>query len=450
MSTAAAPNQPDNNNERHGITLLLRALRHRNYRLFFGGQGISLIGSWMQMVAVSWLVYRITNSAFLLGLVAFSSQIPAFLMGPFSGVLVDRHSRYRIILATQTLALLQALILATLVMTNHIAFWHIISLSIFIGIVNSFDIPARQSFVIDMLEDPADLPNAIALNSMLFNSARLIGPTVAGSMIAWKGEGFCFLINAISYIAVIAALLAMRITWPQRTGRKSAAIFAQLREGVKYTFGSAPIRFFLLLLGMMSLVGTPYVTLFPVLARDVLGGGPHTLGFLVSSVGVGALLGALSLASRRSVAGLESFAFAASCIFAIALVAFSFSHTLWISMLLLVIIGFATMVQMAACNTLIQTLVEDDKRGRVMSFYTMAFMGMSPFGALIAGSLAGTPLRLGAPITIFIAGIASCIGALIFYRMMPRLRREMEPILAAKGIAINGFAREDASSSINK
>ncbi len=357
-----------------GFKSIFRTLRYRNYRLFFGGQLISLIGTWMQQIAMTWLVYRLTNSAFLLGVVGFASQMPTFLLSPFAGVFADRMNRHRIIIVTQTLAMIQAAVLAILTLTGNIAVWHIIMLSVFLGLVNAFDIPTRQTFVLEMIENKEDLGNAIALNSSMFNGARLIGPAIAGMLLAVIGEGMCFLLNAISFVAVIVALLAMKLSPQQRTSH-SHGVIKGLQEGFSYAFGFAPIKYILMLVALISAMGMPYTVLMPIFAKDILGGGPHTLGFLMGATGVGALTGALYLASRRTVVGLGRWIAIAAGIFGLGLIGFSFARVLSLSMSLLFVVGFGMMTQMASCNTILQTIAEDDKRGRVMSFYTMAFMG---------------------------------------------------------------------------
>jgi len=422
-----------------GLQLIFRALHHQNYRLFFGGQGISLIGTWMQQIAMSWLVYRMTQSAFLLGVVGFLGQIPAFFLSPFAGVLSDKWNRHRILIYTQSLAMIQAFILALLTLTGAIAIWHIIILALFLGFVNAFDMPTRQAFVVEMVETGEDLGNAIALNSFLFNGARLLGPSIGGILISLLGEGMCFLLNGISFIAVIAALLGMKMT-KREIRSKSSHVLKGVKEGFTYALGFPPIRSLLLLLGLVSLTGMPYIVLMPVFAKNVLHGGPHTLGFLLGASGVGAAVGAIYLASRTSVLGLGRLIVIASSIFGIGLIGFSLSRTLPLSLLLLVFTGFGMMVQMASSNTVLQTIVEEDKRGRVMSLYTMALMGMVPFGSLLAGSLAS---KIGAPGTIMISGIACILGSILFARKLPLLRELVRPIYLRKGII-----REESPSSI--
>jgi len=412
------------------IKQVLRSLRHRNYRLFFGGQGISLVGTWMQQIALGWLVYRLTDSAFLLGLVSFAGQIPTFLLASFAGVLADRYNKHKIIIITQTLAMLQASILAVLTLTNTIQIWHIIFLSVFVGIVNAFDMPTRQSFVIDLVDDKSDLPNAIALNSSMFNTARLVGPTIAGVLILLLGEGLCFLLNAISYIAVIIALFMMHIV-PRAETINKEKVLQGLKEGLKYTYNFKPIKILLLFLGLVSLAGGPYTVLMPIFARDILKGNANTLGFLFGAVGIGALVGAIYLASRKSVLGLGRWIAISSIVFALGLILFSFSQIFILSFILMLFTGFGMMVQMASTNTLLQTLVDDDKRGRVMSLYVMAFMGTAPIGSLIAGTLAS---KFGAPFTVLSGGIICLIGSMIFAKYLPVLRTHIRPVYVKLGI----------------
>jgi len=410
---------------------MLRALNHKNYRLFFSGQSISLIGTWMTRIATSWLVYRLTGSALLLGVVGFAGQIPSFLLAPFAGVLVDRWNRHRLLVVTQVLALLQSLAMALLALTGLIKIWQVIVLSVFQGLINAFDMPARQAFVVEMVDKRDDLANAIALNSSMVNAARLLGPSIGGVIIAAVGEGWCFMIDAISYLAVIASLLAMSITPRMLQPTNDANIFQQLREGWIYAARFAPIRNLLVLLALVSLVGMPYTVLMPVFANEVLHGGPNTLGLLMAASGIGALVGAMFLAARRSVLGLGKFIPLAAVAFGAGLIAFSFSRVLWVSLTLMIVTGLGFMVQMAASNTVLQTIVDEDKRGRVMSFYTMAFMGTAPFGSLLAGSVAE---RIGAPHTLLFGGIGCILGALWFAQSLPALRREVRPIYVKIGI----------------
>jgi MFS family permease len=417
-------------NDANGLKLIFRALSHRNYRLFFGGQSISLIGTWMQQIAINWLVYRLTNSALLLGVVGFTSRIATFLLASLAGVLADRWNRHRVLVITQTLSMIQAMVLAVLVLTGTIAVWHIIVLSLLLGLINALDIPTRQSFIVDMIEKREDLGNAIALNSSMVNGARLIGPSMAGILIATLGEGICFLLNGLSFIAVVVSLLAMKIT-PKNREIQNSRVLQGLKEGYSYAFGFAPIRSVLLLLGLVSLMGMPFTVLMPIFAEKILQGGPRALGFLLGATGVGAIVGSIYLASRKSVVGLGRIVVISSNLFGIGLVAFSLSHVFWLSLLIMLVIGFGMMVQMASSNTILQTLVEEDKRGRIMSFYAMAFMGMVPFGSLLAGSLANT---IGAPQTVMIGGITVILGSIIFAKKLPSLRRMVRPIYVEKGI----------------
>jgi MFS family permease len=412
------------------LNFALRALQSRNYRLFFGGQSISLIGTWMTRLAMSWLVYRLTKSAALLGIVSFASQIPAFLLGPIAGVWLDRWDRHRTIVFTQTLSTVQSFALAVLALSGIVRVWEIIVLALFQGFVNAFDMPARQSFVVQMVERREDLGNAIALNASMVNAARLIGPAVAGGLVAGVGEGYCFLIDGISYLAVIAGLLMMRIPQPEiRKPRRNIA--HELHEGWRYVSGSVPIRAILVNLGMVSLFGMPYSVLMPIFAGDVLHGGPNTLGFLTASAGVGALAGTVALAMRRSVIGLGRLIAIATAVCGVSLIAFGLSRVVWLSMLTVGVVGFGLMQQMAPSNTILQTIVDDEKRGRVMAFYSMAFQGMAPFGSLLAGSLAA---RIGAPGTVVVSGGGCLIASLWFSRKLPGMREVIRPIYRRMGI----------------
>ncbi|HTE52978.1 MAG TPA: MFS transporter [Kofleriaceae bacterium] len=407
-----------------------RALRHRNYRLFFAGQGISMVGTWMTRVATSWLVYRLTGSALLLGLVSFAGQVPSFLLAPFAGVLIDRWNRHRILVATQAVAMVQSALLAYFALSGTITVAHVLALSVLQGVVNAFDMPARQSFVVEMVETREDLPNAIALNSSLVNGARLIGPSIGGILIAAVGEGWCFTIDAISYVAVIASLLAMTVK-PRARAVSTKRVLAELREGAAYVFSFSPIRTILLLLALISFMGVPYSVLTPIFAAEVLGGGPHTLGLLMGSSGVGALAGALWLASRRTVVGLGRVLVMTSSLLGAGLIVYALSRWLWLSVPALLMIGAGMMVSLGASNTILQTVVDEDKRGRVMGFYAMSFFGMAPFGSLAAGALAD---RFGAPTTVLLCGAATLIGAAGFARTLPELRRVVRPIYQRLGI----------------
>jgi len=412
------------------MKFLLRALHSRNYRLFFAGQGTSLVGTWMQQVAVSWLVYRLTGSALLLGVTGFASQFPTFIMAPVAGVMVDRWNKQRLFLITQICAMLQSVLLATFVLTGIIQVWHIIVFSSFLGIVNAFDIPVRQSLVIDLVENKEDLSNAIALNSSMFNGARLIGPSIAGILVASLGEGICFVINAASYTAVIVAISAMKITPRTKTVTRKH-ILHELREGFAYAYSFTPIWSILALLALTCLTGMSYVVLLPIFARETLHGGAHTFGFLMAAIGIGALICTLYLASRRSVLGLgRIIAVSAGC-FGVAVACFALSSNFYLSLVFLCLAGFASMAQIASSNTILQTIVEDDKRGRVMSFYTMAFMGATPLGGLAAGIIAG---RIGAQATLVMGGIACLAGGIMFGRKLPAIREMVRPIYKKMGI----------------
>jgi MFS family permease len=414
-----------------GLAFMLRALSHRNYRLFFSGQTVSLIGTWMTRIATSWLVYRLTGSALLLGVVGFAGQIPSFLLAPFAGVLVDLWDRHRLLVVTQVLAMLQSLALGVLALTGRVNIWHVIVLSLFQGLINAFDMPGRQAFVVEMVEKRDDLANAIALNSSMVNAARLLGPSIGGVIIAAVGEGWCFILDGVSYLAVIASLLAMKLSPRMTRQGKKANVFEQFREGWTYASRFPPIRKILLLLALVSLVGMPYTVLMPVFANEILRGGPNTLGLLMAASGVGALFGAMFLAARKSVLGLGKYIPLTAGAFGAGLIAFSFSRVLWVSLVLMVVTGLGFMVQMAASNTVLQTIVEEDKRGRVMSFYTMAFMGTAPFGSLLAGSVAE---KIGAPHTLVLGGIGCILGALWFANSLPALRRDVRPIYVKIGI----------------
>ncbi|MFA3782447.1 MFS transporter [Melioribacteraceae bacterium 4301-Me] len=407
-----------------------RALKYRNYKLFFGGQIISLTGTWTQQIAMSWLVYRLTNSAFMLGLISFASQIPSLILSPFAGIIVDKLNRHKILITTQSLAMLQAFLLVFLLITSTVEVWHLIVLNLFLGIVNGFDTPARQAFVVEMIENKEDLGNAIALNSMMFNAARLFGPSVAGILLAETSETICFLINGISFFAVIAALLAMKIDY-SKVIKTQKNVLEGLKEGFKYTFSFTPTKYLILLVALVSLTGMPYVVLMPVFAKNILHGGPNTLGFLMGSIGAGALLGALLLASKKSVLGLGRIVLYTTFSFGVTLIAFSFSRSLILSMFFLILTGMSMIIRGASSNTIIQTIIDDDKRGRVMSFYTMAFMGMMPFGSLLFGILAS---KFGAPTTLVFGGISCILGSLLFALKLPKLRKAIRPIYSKLGI----------------
>ena len=416
--------------EYSGVSHAWRALRHRNFRLFFGGQTISLIGTWMTRVATGWLVYRLTGSALLLGTVSFAGQIPTFLIAPFAGVWVDRLDKRQVLVWTQTLSMVQSLTLAALTLSGHITIPVLLALSVMQGCVNAFDMPGRQSFMIMMVDDKRDLQNAIAINSSMVNVARLIGPSLAGMLIAVSSEGWCFLIDGISYIAVIISLLAMRLYTPE-VKRKATSMLTELTAGWTYVSEFLPIRTILLLFAVISLMGMPFVVLMPIFAKVVLRGGAHTLGFLMAAMGLGALVSALSLAARRNVRGLVRMIPIAAAVFGLGLIGFGLSHWFCLSMFTVFIAGMGMMQGMAASNTVIQTIVTDDKRGRVMSYYTMAFMGMAPFGSLLAGTMAH---NFSAPWTVIMNGSVVLVGAAWFTTRLPALRRQIRPIYREMGI----------------
>jgi MFS family permease len=421
---------PQSEDKQSAWKFAVRALSSRNYRLFFSGQSISLIGTWMTRIAMSWLVYRLTHSAWLLGVVGFSGQIPAFILAPFAGVWIDRWDKHRVLVVTQVLSMLQSFALAVLALAGIINMQEIIWLSVAQGLINAFDMPGRQSFVVEMVENREDLSNAIALNSSMVNAARLLGPSIAGLVIAAFGEGWCFLIDGFSYIAVIASLLMMKIQL-RAVPEEPKNVLYQLKEGWNYVLRSIPIRSVLLLLALVSLVGLPYIVLMPIFAGSVLHGGPHTLGFLMGAAGVGALVSTFLLAARKSVLGLGRIIPTASILFGTGLIAFGASKYLWLSLSCVMLAGAGMMQQMAASNTVLQTIVDDDKRGRVMSFYSMAFMGMAPIGSLIAGFAAS---HIGAPYTLVIGGILCIVGGVWFAFHLPSIRKEIRPIYIRLGI----------------
>lgn len=407
-----------------------RALRHRNFKLFFAGQSISLIGTWMTRLATGWLVYRLTHSALLLGIVSFAGQICAFLLGPIAGVWVERLDRRKLLVWTQALAAAQSLAMAALTLAHVITLWEIIALAALQGAINAFDMPGRQSFLVQMVEDRNDLSNAIAINSSMANGARLVGPAIAGLVIAAFGEGWCFLIDGVSYFAVIASLVIMRIK-PMEIGLHARSMLEQIREGWDYVRAFRPIRSILLLFVLISLMGYPYAVLLPVFAGRVLHGGADTLGWLTGASGVGALISAISLAVRKSVAGLTRMLQIAAAMLGGALIFFGMSHTLWLSLVLMVFAGFGMIQSASVSNTIIQALVAEDKRARVMGYYTMAFFGGAPFGSLLAGALAH---RIGAPYTVMILGAFCVAGSLWFTLERPKIRAMMGPIYREKGL----------------
>jgi MFS family permease len=423
MDSAIAETKPSQ------FSSTFRALKHRNFRLFFSGQFISLTGTWMQSVAQSWLVYRLTGSVVLLGFISFASQIPVFLLAPIGGAVADRHNRRKILLITQTLAMIFAFILSILTLTGTIQVWHLFVIAACFGVANAFDIPTRQSFVVDMV-GREDLLNAIALNSSMFNGARIVGPAIAGILVAAVGEGWCFFLNSLSYIAVLTGFLLMKVQHVSRP--KSGSTLSNIAEGFGFVIKTPPIRALLLLLGLISLMGMPYAVLMPIFADKILGGGSSTLGFLMGASGTGALIAALVLASRKSVFGLGKWVAVASGCFGVAIILFSFSKIFWLSAILLVPVGFSMMTQMSSSNTLIQAMVPDELRGRVMSVYSMMFMGMAPLGALMAGSLASA---IGAPETVALGGAVCIVGAIIFSLHLPKLQTEGQRLIVSMQMA---------------
>ena len=440
MSTNEARTQPVNEptmsrdsqpTSLHGsMSLAWRALRHRNFKLFFFGQSISLIGTWMTRLATTWLVYRLTHSALLLGIVTFAGQIVSFAVGPVAGVWVERLNRRKLLVWTQAAATVQSLAMAALTLTHVINLREIIVLASLQGLINAFDMPARQSFLVQMVEDRNDLSNAIAINSSMVNSARLIGPAIAGFLIGAVGEGWCFLIDGLSYFAVIASLLMMRIK-PLQVHRTASSVGEQIREGWDYVRSFRPIRTILLLFSLLCLMGYPFAVLLPVFVAEVLHGNAATLGWLTGASGLGALVSALSLAIRTSVVGLTRMLQTAAAILGGALILFGMSRTLWVSLALMAFVGFGLMQSAAVSNTIIQSLVPEDKRARVMSYYTMAFFGAAPFGSLLTGTLAH---RMGAPHTVILTGAFCAAGALWFTLELPKVRAVVRPIYQDMGL----------------
>ncbi|MCC3597093.1 MULTISPECIES: MFS transporter [unclassified Microcoleus] len=406
------------------------ALRSQNYRLFFAGQGISLIGSWMTQVATVWLVYNLSDSPWMLGVVGFTSQIPTLILLPFAGVLIDRTNRHRVIIATQILAMVQSLALAFLALTGAVNIWQLLVLSLFQGAINAFDAPARQAFVPELVEKKEDLANAIALNASMFNGARLIGPAIAGLVIGTVGPSYCFLLDGISYIAVIAGLLAMKIK-PRKIAASNTKPLQRLKEGFDYAFGFPPIRAILLLLALVSFAGMSHTVLVPIFATKILNGGPQTLGFLMAASGVGAFAGAIYLIGRKSIVGIGKLIAISPAIMGFGLIGFGLSRILWLSLIMMLFVGFGFIIQFAGGNTFLQTIVEDDKRGRVMSIYTMAFFGVTPFGNLVAGGMAN---YIGSPNTVILGGIICILGSIIFTRQLPALKNLVRPLYQKMGL----------------
>ncbi len=413
-----------------GLRSMVRAFRHRNFRLYFGGQSVSLIGTWVQQIALGWTIYELTHSSLLLGIVSFAGQLPLFVVTPFAGVLVDRWNRHKTLITTQTLSMLQALALALVVATHMLAVWNLIALNVFAGIVLAIDLTARQAFIVDMVGSGRDLPNAVALNAFVINGGRMLGPAIAGLLLTIVTPAVCFFLNAISYIPVIAALLAMRVKKSARVTAQSRAL-DDLIEGVRYSWGFAPIRAVLLLVALVSLLGMPYAVLMPIFAAEILHGGAHTLGLLMTAPGIGALGGTIYLASRKTILGAGIRIAAGAMIFGAGLIALGVVHSLLPVLIALGFVGLGMIVQLATSNTALQTIVDDDKRGRVMSLYTMAVMGMAPFGSILGGAVAH---HIGVNMTFLLGGIVCVAGALLFATKIPVLRPMVLPIYRRKGI----------------
>ena len=441
MNDTRPPEEPKSSRK---LPAALRSLRHRNYQLFFGGQLISLVGTWMDQVAESWLVYRLTGSSLLLGTVAFASQIPVFLLAPIGGIVADRYNRRTILVITQSTMMAITFVLAGITLAHVVQVWHVMLLAALTGVVNAFDIPARQAFIVDMVSRE-DLLNAIALNSSMFNGARVVGPALAGIVVAAVGEGWCFFANGVSFLAVIAGLLMMQLVAPRRSLEGSPV--ENIIEGFRFVAGTSPIRALMLLLGMISFTGMPYAVLMPVFADQILHGGAQGLGLLMGASGLGALSAAITLANRKSVSGLGQWvAVAASC-FGVALILFSVSRHFWLSVALLVPVGFFIMLQMASSNTLIQSMVPDHLRGRVMAVYSMMFMGMAPLGALLAGSLAH---GIGAPMTVAIGGVIALISGTVFGSRLPKLRPMARELIVAQQMSGGTPAQEITARVFSK
>jgi MFS family permease len=407
---------------------ILRAFAHKNYRLFWSGQAVSLLGTWMQRVAMGWLVYRLTDSAFMLGMVEFIGQMPAFILAPVAGVYLDRWDRRRTLIVTQLLLMIQALAMAILIFGGWIRMGHVLLLSVVFGLINAFDQAGRQTFLKDIVDNPEDIGNAIALNSTMFNAGRLIGPSIAGIIIALAGEGWCFLLNSLSFVAILISLIKIRVAPSTVPAAAQSGVFASLREGVHYAYSVFPIRVILLVLTMFSLIGLPFTVLLPVFARDVFHGNAVTLGFLTAASGVGALYGAYYLAGRRTVLGLERVILVALVSTATAFLLVAIFQLLYPSLLFIVFAGFGLMAVFSSGNTILQSIVADDKRGRVLSLYTMTYHGMTPLGSLAAGFITN---HSTAPFTLFLSGCLLMAGGLFYSRYLKRMRlyiRQHKPL----------------------
>jgi MFS family permease len=413
-----------------GLWSMVRAFRHRNFRLYFGGQSVSLIGTWVQQIALGWTIYELTHSSLLLGVVSFAGQLPLFVVTPFAGVLVDRWNRHRTLILTQTLSMLQAFALALVVSMHMLNVWNLVGLNLFAGIILAIDLTARQAFIVDMVGSGHDLPNAVALNAFVINGGRMLGPAIAGLLLTIVTPAICFFLNAISYVPVIAALFAMRVKKHVRLAEQGRAV-DDLIEGVRHSLGFPPIRAVLLLVALVSLLGMPYAVLMPIFAAEVLHGGAHTLGLLMTAPGIGALLGTIYLASRKTIRGAGIRVVAGAITFGAGLIALGVVHSLPLALIALGFVGLGMIVQLATSNTVLQTIVDDDKRGRVMSLYTMAVMGMTPFGSILGGALAHV---IDVPTTFLIGGAICVAGAILFATKIRVLRPMVLPIYARKGI----------------
>ncbi len=413
-----------------GLHSMVRAFRHRNFRLYFGGQSVSLIGTWIQQIALGWTIYELTHSSWLLGLVSFAGQLPLFVLTPFAGVLVDRWDRHRTLIITQSLSMLQALALALVVSTHTLRVWNLVALNVLAGVILAIDLPARQAFIAEMVGSGRDLPNAVALNSFVINGGRMLGPAIAGLLLTIVSPAVCFFVNAISYLPVVGALGAMRLEKREPSPPQSTPL-QELVEGVRYAAGFPPIWAILLLVALVSLLGLPYAVLMPIFAAEILHGDAHTLGLLMTAPGIGALLGTVYLASRKSIDGAGARVAVGATIFGAGLLCVGLARGQTVSLIALGFVGLGTIVQLATSNTVLQTIVDDDKRGRIMSLYTTAFMGMAPFGSILGGALAH---HIGVPLTFIIGGSLCMAGAVFFSTKIPVLRRMVLPIYARKGI----------------
>jgi MFS family permease len=413
-----------------GLRSMVRAFRHRNFRLYFGGQSVSLIGTWVQQIALGWTIYELTHSSLLLGIVSFAGQLPLFVVTPFAGVLVDRWNRHRTLIVTQTLSMLQAFALAWVVSMHMLNVWNLIGLNLFAGIILAIDLTARQAFIVDMVGSGHDLPNAVALNAFVINGGRMLGPAIAGLLLTIVTPAVCFFLNAVSYVPVIAALFAMRVKKPVQLAEQGRAL-DDLIEGIRHSLGFPPIRAVLLLVALVSLLGMPYAVLMPIFAAEVLHGGAHTLGLLMTAPGIGALVGTIYLASRKTIRGAGIRVVAGAITFGTGLIVLGVVHSLPLALIALGFVGLGMIVQLATSNTVLQTIVDDDKRGRVMSLYTMAVMGMTPFGSILGGALAH---HIGVPATFFIGGVVCIAGGILFATKIRILRPMVLPIYRRKGI----------------